>query len=897
MKDKKKTFNRYIALVIIMIMIFTGIGARLFYLQIVKGEEYVQKANNGSIREIPDAAPRGKILDKNGTILATNIQSYQLVYNETPEIKGSFFTTMTKVFKLLNENGESQQDDFELKVNPYRFEFAAQDEAGKRALQILFLRDRGFNDSIEKKLYPKIKSADLTDAQKSKVNEELLKLTPEEVYKKLLTNYGIPSSYDAETQRKFMIIKDKIKMQSFSGYKPIVISTSIKKETASIFSQLLYELPGIDVSIQPIRYYPNGDVGSSFLGYISKITTNQDKYTEKGYDVSSDYIGVTGIESTYENRLKGSKGGKVVKLNKDGRIIEELGSRDPYPGQNIQLTIDEKLQNTAEKALDSVMANLRANPHQISDVNTTNATRGAAVAVNVKTGAILALASRPGFDPNIFATPGKLTSDLYKQYFQPDLAQFGKNFIQNNGLMSYYPGKTLDQVLNILFPIDNSIKGNTTIRKDQYDIYARPMYNYATLPLVPPGSTFKPMTAVAGLESGAITPSYSIVDDGTFDKGGGNITRFAVGGYGTVDLYKALAVSSNPYFMNVGKRIRETHNNNDDILAKYAWKFGLGVDPTSNAKAATGIEIQENFGQVYNTWSNKEIFSRNYTWTVMETLKSGSTHNGAKFMAVDLYDNDNDSSDVKNYKNQIKNECKNIIKTGNYSESKLKQLLTSLINADGSYKGKNISDSDISTMVKEIVYITYSDAYMQIRPFAGSNMYDASIGQGIDRFTPLQLVNYVATIANGGTRYNLHLLDKITDADGKLVEQVQPEVAEKTNASVSNLNAVKQGMYLVNNSGEDGTAAATFAGFPIKTAGKTGSATVNNNQSTFGRTSYAVYVGFAPYDNPEIAVCVMVFDGGHGGSIAPVAKAIYEQYFSDQLKKDGYTPEFNYNNN
>lgn len=896
MRDKKKPFNRYIALVIIMVMIFSGIGSRLFYVQIVKGADYAQKANSGSIREIPDAAPRGKILDKNGTVLATNIQSYELVYNETPEIQNSFFTTMTKVFKLLDENGETQQDDFELKVNPYRFEFAAQDEAGKRTLQIRFLRNRGFNESIEKKLYPKIKSTDLTDDQKNKVNEELLKLTPEEVYKKLLIDYKIPSSYDAATQRKFMLIKDKMKMQSFSGYKPIVIA-NIKQQTSSIFYQLLYELPGIDVSIQPIRSYPYGDVGSAFLGYISKITTNDTKYDEKGYDTSTDYIGAAGIESTYESRLKGSKGGRIVKLNKNGRIIEELGSREPYPGQNIQLTIDEKLQNTAEKALDSVMANLRANAHQISDVNTSNATRGAAVVVNVKTGAVLALASRPGYDPNIFATPGKLTSDLYKQYFQPDLAQFGKSFIQNNGLMSYYPGKTLDQVLNILFPIDTSIKGNTTIRKDQYDIYARPMYNYATLPLVPPGSTFKPMTAIAGLESGAITPGFTMVDDGTFDKGGGNITRFAVGGYGAVDLYKALAVSSNPYFMTVGKKIREAYNNNDDILAKYAWRFGLGVDPTSNAKASTGIEIQENFGQVYNTWSNKEIFGRNYTWTVMETLKSGTTHNGAKFTPVNLYDSDSDSSEVKNYKTQIKDECKNIIKTGKYSESKLNQLLTGLINADSTYNGKNISGSDISTMVKEIVYITYSDAYMQVRPFAGSNMYDASIGQGIDSFTPLQLVNYVATIANGGTRYKLHLLDKITDADGKLIEQVQPEIAEKTNVSAANLNAVKQGMYLVNNSGEDGTAANTFAGFPIKTAGKTGSATVNNNQSTFGRTSSAVYVGFAPYEDPQIAVCVMVFDGGHGGSIAPVAKAIYEQYFSDELKKDGYTPQFNFNNN
>ncbi len=153
------------------------------------------------------------------------------------------------------------------------------------------------------------------------------------------------------------------------------------------------------------------------------------------------------------------------------------------------------------------------------DVNTSNATRGAAVALDVNTGEILALASRPGFDPNLFATPGGLTPELYKQYFNPDLTEFGKQYILNKGLMGYYPGNTLDEVLEKLFPLDKSIKNNKTMRQDLYDIYPKPFYNYATMSVVPPGSTFKAMTAIAGLESGVITPGYSISDTGVFDDG------------------------------------------------------------------------------------------------------------------------------------------------------------------------------------------------------------------------------------------------------------------------------------------------------------------------------------------------------------------------------------------
>ena len=419
-------------------------------------------------------------------------------------------------------------------------------------------------------------------------------------------------------QRRYMIVKDTEKMQSFSGYKAVTIASNIKQETAFIYLQQLNDLPGIDVTVEPIRTYPNGELGSAFLGYISKISTDQDKYSEQGYDVTTDIVGITGIESAFEERLKGSKGAKIVTLNTSGRIIEELAEREASAGQNIQLTIDSDVQAAAETSLDKVMAALQASPNR-GDVNTANATRGAAIAVNVNTGAVIALASRPGYDPNMFSVPGSLTTELYKKYFDNKrLEEFGRKYIQSHSLVSNYPGKTLDQVLDTLFPIDSSIENNTTIRKDTYDIYPKPFYNYATQSLVPPGSTIKPMTAIAGLEEGVITPSFTVNDIGTFDKGDGkikDITKFDEGPNGVVDLAKALEVSSNPYFMTVGKLLRE--KSGSDVLAKYSWKFGLGVPTNSDVKASTGIEINENFGQVFNTWSQKNIFSTTGLWTIM----------------------------------------------------------------------------------------------------------------------------------------------------------------------------------------------------------------------------------------------------------------------------------------
>lgn len=872
--EKENKFTRYTALIIIMGIIFTALISRVFFLQIVKGEEFKEKANNRSVREIPDAAPRGKILDRNGNVLAQSTQSYVLVYSPTDESNKVIFETLEKVFKILDGNGEVQKDDFELNTNPFRFEFKVNDEKTKKNLEIRFKRDRGLNDPIQKKLY-KGKKDKLTDDEEAKINEELLKITPEQTYKILVDKYKIDTvKYDLETQRKFIIVLDAMKMQMFLGYKPITIA-NVKQETAFKFLQMLNELPGIDVNTQPIRSYPNGELGSAFLGYISKIGVDQDKYLERGYDPSSDYVGASGIEGVFEDKLRGSKGGKIVKLNKQGRIVEELGRREPYPGQTIQLTIDKDVQAAAEKSLDDKMKELRDNPLGQLRSNTANATRGAAVVLNVKTGAVLALVSRPGFDPNWFTETGGLKSDLYKQYFAPDLGGFGKNYVTSRGLTGYYPGKSADEVVDMLFPIDKSIKNNTTIRQDLYDIYPKPFYNYATQSVVPPGSTFKPMTAIAGLESGVITPGFGVMDNGTFDKGGGKITTFILDGpNGYVELNKAIQVSSNPYFMTIGKLLRNTYG--EDSLAKYAWKFGLGVDPNSKEKHSTGIEIPERFGQVYNSASAKNITANNYLWKVMEVLKSGSDDRGNKFASIDLYDNSKDSDKVKGLKSDIKKATQEAIKEGSlkFDKAYFDKKLSDLIESDSKYSGKDINIKEIAKIRDTIYSIAVSDANSQLR--GGFNMYDACIGQGMDQFTPLQIANYIATLVNGGTRYKVHLVDKFLDPNGKVIEQVKPEVIENTNIKPEILEEVRAGMAAVN---EKGTAAGAFSNFPIKTGGKTGTASLSN-QDEIGRTDFAEYVGYAPLDNPEIAVCIMMFDGGHGSQAAYVARDIYSAYFN-----------------
>lgn len=870
MKDRKIKFNRFMALILIMFLFFSLLLSRIAYLQIVKAEEYSEAVNRRSIMEIVDFTPRGNILDSKGNILATSKQTYMVTYNSIDENKDQFFNTMLRVFKILEENGETIKDDFPIvqsaeDPNKLVFQFKADTEEARQWTELRFKKDRGLDEEIVR-LIAGDKKNELTEEEKREIDDKLLNISAEETFYKLLKSYKIDDKdnpqYDLKTQRSLMIVKDAVKMQSFEGYKPVVISKDIKKETALIVLQQLNDLPGIDISMQPTRYYPFNELGSAILGYISKIPSWQkEAYEERGYDVATDYIGMAGIEQAFEDRLKGSKGSRIVKINKYGRVIEELGQRESYPGQTIQLTIDKDVQAAAEKALDETMKKLQA-MGKVQDVDMKNATRGAAVAIDVNTGAIIALASRPGFDPNFFSETGSLDSELYKKYFNLDIENTAKQM-----------GYTQEQIEK-LFPVDKSIKNNTTIRQDLYDILPKPLYNYATLSIIPPGSTFKPLTAVAALETGLITPQTTFVDNGYFDDGMNFKTTFAVGAYGKVNLAKALEVSSNPFFMTLGKWLREGFG--EDILAQYAWKFGLGE------KSPSGIEIPERYGQVYNSKSIQELFGTQYLWSTMEMLKEGKDARGNLFPQIDLYDRESDSDKLKGIKKELKAQIQQSIKSGAFSNEIYSRLFNDLVAEDSQYKDKNISKTDIESIIRAVNGITVYDANSQLK--IGANMYNAAIGQGINSFTPLQMANFIATLVNGGNRYKLHLVDKVLSPEGKIIEEAKPEILNTVGLKQTTIDAVKEGMYRVDRD-DQGTANSTFKDFAIDTGGKTGSATFSNNQHDIGRTSYGWYVGFAPYDNPKIAVSVVIFDGGHGGYVAPVAKAMYEAFFKEELEK------------
>ena len=292
------------------------------------------------------------------------------------------------------------------------------------------------------------------------------------------------------------------KIDAHTGFDPIRIKADVTPDIVTIIEEQKNNYPGVIIEVQPIRDYMNKEEAAHTYGYVSEINDMElEKKKDEGYK-SGDIIGKFGLEKIYDKELRGENGGQQVEVDVTGKPVQIIGNKPPIPGDDLYLTIDKNLQTAAEKAVDEQLKLIHANA-------------AAVVCLNPQTGEVLAMVSRPAFDPNLFAH-GISSKDWNK--------------LNNN---PYHP-----------------------------------MDNKAITGEYPPGSTFKIITGTAALTEGVVTPSELIMDSGhhwIIPKG--NAEGEALG---LINFQQAMAHSDNVYFYEMGNRL------GIDRLEKYARMFGLG---------------------------------------------------------------------------------------------------------------------------------------------------------------------------------------------------------------------------------------------------------------------------------------------------------------------------------
>ncbi len=669
--DKKNV--RYNILYILVYIVGIILIFQLFNLQIVHGEEYLQRANSRLTRETKIRAARGNILDCNGNVLAGNEIKHSLKIYKSKIDEQNLNTTILNAIFVLEKNGDKYNDDFPININPVSFKYENQERINKW-----------------------LEENDLADGT-----------TAEQALEYFIDEYSL-KQYSLEEARKIIAVRYGIDVNGYSSMRGYEISPEVCEKSVAQIEEMNHSFPGINIEYRPIRKYYYSSLASHVLGYVGKI--GNEEYTQnEGYELD-DYIGKTGIEYVCEKFLKGKDGLKQTDMSIDGTTTGEYITEEAISGSNVMLTIDAKVQQVAERALKENIEKI--NNGDYGEKREVYA--GSVVVLNVKTGEVISMVSYPDFEPQLFVDG--ISTEKWNEY---------------------------------------TVKGRSAlINRTMQSAYA-------------PGSIFKMVPAIAGLETGKITKDEQIECAGIYPGGYKPKCWYYTTygrGHGYLTVSQAIQKSCNCYFYEVGTRI------GIDNIEKYATYFGLGQK--------TNIELP---GEISGTLAGKKLYEKlDEAW----------------------------------------------------------------------YYGNTLS---------------------------------AVIGQAENNFTPIQMARYIAMLTNGGKKLDLTIIKDIINNQGESIktEEVKDYInkrlgIEKTseenlNIQKENLKTVLEGMQSVTEEG--GTAYSVFKDFPIQVGGKTGSAEAGNDKTN------AWFVGFAPYENPEIAVVVLVENGAHGYYSAEVTKEIMEAYF------------------
>ena len=478
-QNERKTVVRRMILLIAVACFIMGLYAmRLIFLQLVNGDDFKSRATNTTDYNFTVTAARGDIVDSAGRRIATTTTSYNVVLNKLLMGDRDLDEMLQQIVELLRANGESWNDTLLI---------GQADAAGNYA----------FTDD----------DASASDQKQLADMKETLGLqqyaTANDVMEMLVEKNGL-QDFSLEWQRVLAGIHYEMDRQAFSNVNNFVMAENVSAVTVATIKEHSLQLPGVEIVETSARSYDQSDIIPAVLGRVGKITAEKWKVTdengqvtyplkEKGYNMN-DVLGISGLESVYEDELRGKDGVETITRNSDGVIVDTKLTTVPEPGHTVQLTIDSNFQRAVDKALAENIDMI----NRVYNTGTMKAAAGAVVVLDVKDGSVLAAANYPSYDQNLYATN-------YTEYSS-----------------------------------DPSL----------------PLFNRALQGLYTPGSTFKPAVAVAALDSGLINQYSTVFCNGVYNYFKDYHPRCTRHGHsGNIDVVTAIKWSCNVFFYDVGRRL------------------------------------------------------------------------------------------------------------------------------------------------------------------------------------------------------------------------------------------------------------------------------------------------------------------------------------------------------
>lgn len=911
-KDFLKKFfsSRLFVLAAVFIVFFGIILARIFTLQVVNGKSYQENFSLKIQMKQPINAARGNIYDKNGKLLAYNELAYSIsindstTYSSTKEKNKAVNAELAEILTVLKNNGETLNNDFKIdrkKDGTYSFNVSGSSLNRFRA----DVFGKGSADDLE---YDKETGIDEANATAEQIMEYLIGKD----------NFGISSKYDGDLAYRIVVVRYAMLGNRFARYKEVKIATDVSDKTVAYVNEHMDTLSGISVNEDMIRKYNYSEYFSSIIGYTGPISESE--YTalhKKNKDYTqNDTVGKAGLEQYYETYLRGKNGERKFYIDNVGRISEIISSTDSVAGDDLYLSIDVDLQKATYLALQNeiaaiVYSNIKSGEIPINDVYT------ALIGNSVINTEHFSKAKASDTEKNVlsvFKSRQKTTLGKIKQELTSSPEALNTMSDEVLDEFTYIISMLKDDQVLLKNEIDTSDSvyqkwKNQKISPKEYLSYCITQHwidisqlnvdeKYADstevydalckyiLKNIKTDTEFSKIIYQYMITRGEISPRQLcliLFDQGVLDYDDATVNKLKNGSLSPRDflMKKIYNIEITPAQLALEPCTGScvvTDEKTGEIRAMVSY-------PGYNSnKLANGVD-SEYFASLQHDKSSPLL-----NYATQQKTAPGSTFKLVSATAG-LAENVITTSDqirCTGIYNDISNKPKCWIYPGSHGLDNVSEAIRDSCNVffytvgnrlaqkkTGSYNDANGID-----LIQKYAHIYGLDQKTGLEisesksSVATKYPVMAAIGQSDNNYTTVALSRYVTAVASG-KKYNYQLMNKIVDADGKTVKKYKADFEDISDTLTSSQwDAIHSGMREVVSTMD------RFQGFDIPVAGKTGTA-----QQT-GHANHGLFVGYAPYDDPEITIAVRIANGYSSHNAATAARNVISYYYKETSMKD-----------
>lgn len=935
--------NRVIIIGIFVLFLFCLLVYRLFVLQIVEGQEHLDSFNYKVERTIETSGSRGNIYDCNGKLLAYNQLAYSVTLETTDrteeiaqerskqenrdvsenEVRNE---VIYNLIQLLEANGDEIQYDLPLEVN------------GKGKL--VFTESGSALRRFKQDIYGITNVDNLTGDEKEQA-EKWLNSSPEEVYEYLRMGtdgptgsgrmFEISDSYSMEDTLKIMSVRYDLYMNRYSQTTPITVASNISSESIAAISEREDEFPGVEIKTDSLRKYNDAKYMAGIIGYTGVISEDElNEYNSAGGDYeASDVVGKTGIEKTMETTLQGKKGTQKVLVDNLGKIIQEVDSTEATAGNDVYLTIDLDLQKYAYNILERRLAGI------VLAHLTTADDAGDSKMIPIKD-VYFALIDNNIIDiTNLNRKKAEQNEKEVYQIYQnkhksvmQTLRRELSSGTTSRGDLNEERREYVDYIYDML--VDSEILSSSLMDENDetYQNWEEESISLKTFLQHAINSEWVDISAldIASDYYSSDEIYNELIDyiinalqsDEAFDKIlykymikneelSGKRVCMLLYDQGVLDKnkdedYNALRTDQMSAYTFMYEKIRKIEITPAQLALDPCSGSVIITDPKTgdvramvsypsynNNRLANGID-SDYYASLNSDKSSPMLNRATQTRTApgstfkpvsaTASLEEGIIDGNDYVRCVGIFEDISPSPRCWIYPSAhgSLNVSGAIAVSCNYFFYQMGYNL-------GTTNGVYSSETGLQKLAKYAAYygldrksgVEITEYEPQI---SDEDAVRSAIGQGTHSYAPIQISRYVTSLVNEDNLLGLTLLDKTTDTEGNVLTTYDTKVEDKLDVADETFNLIKQGMRDVVN-GKDSSIRFLYEKQDLKVAGKTGTAQENTE-----RPNHALFISYAPYDDPEITMTVVVPNGYTSTNAAEIARDIYKYYFNKTSEEE-----------